>query len=56
MSKIVIPVQINEVVLQGVVDTGAEYTLLSTSGAKKAKLVNKINRKTRDRVKGVSGT
>ena len=30
LSKIVIPVEINQVTLQGVIDTGAEYTLLST--------------------------
>ena len=55
LQKIVIPVELNGVTLTGIVDTGAEYTLLSTMGAKKAKLFEKINRATRDKVKGISG-
>ena len=55
MDKIVVPIQLNGVNLTGIVDTGAEYTLLSTKGAKKAKLFYKINRKTNDKVRGVSG-
>ena len=39
----------------GVIDTRAEYSLLSTKGARKAKLFYKINRKTNDKVRGVSG-
>ena len=55
LSKIVIPIELNGVVLIGIVDIGAKYTLLSTYGAKKAKLFEKINRATRDKVKGIAG-
>ena len=55
LSKIVIPVELNGILLTGIVDTGAEYTLLSTYGAKKAKVFEKINRATRDKVKGIAG-
>ena len=55
MDKIVIGIHLNGVVLEGIVDTGAEYTLLSTRGAKKAKVFYKVNKKTKDRIRGVSG-
>ena len=55
MDKIVIAIQLNGVQLEGIVDTGAEYSLLSTKGAKKTKLFYKIDRTTKDKVRGVSG-
>lgn len=54
LSKLVISIEINKVQLQGIIDTGAEYTLLSTYAARKAKLTDKIQ-STKERVKGVSG-
>ena len=55
LSKIVIPIEINGTMLTGIVDTGAEYTLLSTLGAQKIGLMDKIDRRTRDKIKGVAG-
>ena len=51
MDKIVVPITINEIFLSGIIDTGVEYTLLSTKGAKKAKLLEKMDR----RIRGVAG-
>lgn len=39
----------------GIVDTGAEYTLLSATAATKAKLLGQVNRNTNDKVRGVGG-
>ena len=41
--------------MKGIIDTGAEYTLLSSYGARKVKSYEKIKRGTRDKVKGVAG-
>lgn len=50
-----VPVKINSEILVGIIDTGAEYTILSTMGAKKAQVLGKINRNTNDKVKGIAG-
>ena len=55
LAKIVIPVMVNGVILNGIVDTRAEYTLMSTTAAKKAKVFYNIDWSTRDRVKGIAG-
>ena len=54
MDKIVVPITINGIFLFDIIDTRAEYTLLSTKGAKKAKLLEKIDRRTQDRIRGVA--
>ena len=41
--------------VQGIVDTRAKQSLLSTKAAKKANIYNNINKKTKDRVRGVGG-
>ena len=54
MDKIVVPISINGIFLSGIIDTGAEYTLLSTRGARKARLFYYVDKNTKDKVRGVS--
>ena len=55
MDKMVVSVELNGVKLVGIIDTRAEYSLLSIKGARKVKLFYKINRKANDKIRRVSG-